>query len=145
MSNCYALGYRAQHDVAAGGRQLAGHEAGIGDFCSMRWTSITPISTSVCPRDSLVQGSTNACPAASRAAADPRARCRRPGWGSRDRTWRDRGQGYLCPGRWCWAAGQAGRSAVMEQQFVGLDVSQAETTVRVVDAAGVALWQGKCA
>jgi transposase len=32
----------------------------------------------------------------------------------------------------------------MEQQFVGLDVSQAETTGCVVDAAGVALWQGKC-
>lgn len=31
-----------------------------------------------------------------------------------------------------------------EQQFVGLDVSQAETAVCVVDAAGVVLWQGKC-
>jgi hypothetical protein len=30
-----------------------------------------------------------------------------------------------------------GRSAVLEQQFVGLDVSQAETAVRVVDASGV--------
>jgi transposase len=33
----------------------------------------------------------------------------------------------------------------MEQQFVGLDVSEAETAVCVVDVAGVALWQGKCA
>ena len=32
-----------------------------------------------------------------------------------------------------------------QQQFVGLDVSQAETAVCVVDAAGAALWQGKCA
>ena len=33
----------------------------------------------------------------------------------------------------------------MEQQFVGLDVSQAETAVCVVDAAGAVLWQGRCA
>jgi transposase len=33
----------------------------------------------------------------------------------------------------------------MEQQFVGLDVSQAETAVCVIDASGVAVWQGKCA
>ena len=33
----------------------------------------------------------------------------------------------------------------MEQQFVGLDVSQADTAVCVVDASGVAVWQGKCA
>jgi hypothetical protein len=33
----------------------------------------------------------------------------------------------------------------VEQQFVGLDVSQAETAVCVVDASGVAVWQGKCA
>jgi len=33
----------------------------------------------------------------------------------------------------------------MEQQFIGLDVSQAETAVCVVDASGVAVWQGKCA
>ena len=32
-----------------------------------------------------------------------------------------------------------------QQQFVGLDVLQAETAVCVVDAAGAALWQGKCA
>jgi transposase len=32
----------------------------------------------------------------------------------------------------------------MEQQFVGLDVSQAETAVCVVDMAGAVLWQGKC-
>jgi transposase len=32
----------------------------------------------------------------------------------------------------------------MEQQFVGLDVSQAETAVCVVDAAGATLWRGKC-
>jgi transposase len=34
---------------------------------------------------------------------------------------------------------------VEQQQFVGLDVSQAETAVCVVDAAGAVLWQGKCA
>lgn len=34
----------------------------------------------------------------------------------------------------------------MEQgHFVGLDVSQAETSVCVVDRAGKVLWQGKCA
>jgi hypothetical protein len=33
----------------------------------------------------------------------------------------------------------------LEQQFVGLDVSHAESTVGVADAAGVALWQSKCA
>lgn len=32
-----------------------------------------------------------------------------------------------------------------QQQFVGLDVSQAETAVCVVDASGAVLWQGKCA
>jgi hypothetical protein len=31
------------------------------------------------------------------------------------------------------------------EQFVGLDVSQAETAVCVVDAAGAVLSQGKCA
>jgi transposase len=36
--------------------------------------------------------------------------------------------------------------AVMEQeQFVGFDVSQAETSVCVVDGAGKVVWQGKCA
>jgi hypothetical protein len=38
---------------------------------------------------------------------------------------------------------RASGSVVMEPQFVGLDVSQVETTVCVVDAAGVALWPGK--
>jgi hypothetical protein len=33
----------------------------------------------------------------------------------------------------------------MEKQFVGLDVSQSETSVCVVDAAGVVTWQGRCA
>ena len=32
-----------------------------------------------------------------------------------------------------------------QQQFVGLDVSQAETAVCVIDAAGATVWQGKCA
>ena len=32
-----------------------------------------------------------------------------------------------------------------QQQFVGLDVSQAETAVCVVDATGAIVWQGKCA
>jgi transposase len=32
-----------------------------------------------------------------------------------------------------------------QQQFVGLDVSQAETAVCVVDDAGKVLWHGKCA
>ncbi|MDQ2763827.1 MAG: transposase, partial [Pseudomonadota bacterium] len=32
-----------------------------------------------------------------------------------------------------------------EQHFVGLDVSQAETSVCVVDGAGTIVWQGKCA
>ena len=32
-----------------------------------------------------------------------------------------------------------------QQQFVGLDVSQAETAVCVLDAAGATVWQGKCA
>jgi transposase len=32
-----------------------------------------------------------------------------------------------------------------QQQFVGLDVSQAETAVCVADDAGKVLWQGKCA
>jgi hypothetical protein len=31
-----------------------------------------------------------------------------------------------------------------QQQFVGLDVSQAETAVCVIDAAGATVWQGKC-
>jgi hypothetical protein len=31
------------------------------------------------------------------------------------------------------------------EQFVGLDVSQAETAICVVDAAGAVQWQGKCA
>ena len=31
------------------------------------------------------------------------------------------------------------------EQFVGLDVSQAETGICVVDAAGAVQWQGKCA
>jgi transposase len=36
--------------------------------------------------------------------------------------------------------------AIMEQEhFVGLDVSQAETSVCVVDRAGKVVWQGKCA
>jgi transposase len=33
----------------------------------------------------------------------------------------------------------------VEQEFVGLDVSQVETAVCVVDASGVVVWQGKCA
>lgn len=33
----------------------------------------------------------------------------------------------------------------MQQQFVGLDVSKAETAVCVVDAAGTVAWQGRCA
>jgi hypothetical protein len=32
-----------------------------------------------------------------------------------------------------------------QEQFVGFDVSQAETSVCVVDGAGKVLWQGKCA
>lgn len=32
-----------------------------------------------------------------------------------------------------------------QEQFVGLDVSQAETSVCVVDEAGRVMWQGKCA
>ena len=32
-----------------------------------------------------------------------------------------------------------------QQQFVGLDVSQAETAVCVIDAAGATVWQGKYA
>jgi len=32
-----------------------------------------------------------------------------------------------------------------QQQFVGFDVSQAETSVCVVDGAGTIVWQGKCA
>ncbi len=32
-----------------------------------------------------------------------------------------------------------------QEQFVGLDVSQAETSVCVVDGAGKVVWQGKCA
>jgi hypothetical protein len=31
-----------------------------------------------------------------------------------------------------------------QEQFVGLDVSQAETSVCVVDGAGKVVWQGKC-
>src|SRR6185312_11148691 len=38
-------------------------------------------------------------------------------------------------------ARQAGRSAAKEQQFVGLDESQAETAVCVVEASGVAVWR----
>jgi transposase len=33
----------------------------------------------------------------------------------------------------------------MKQQFVGFDVSQAETSVCVVDVVGKVIWQGKCA
>jgi hypothetical protein len=36
-----------------------------------------------------------------------------------------------------------GKSVVMQQPFDGLDVSQADTTVCIFDAAGVAFWQGK--
>lgn len=32
-----------------------------------------------------------------------------------------------------------------QEQFVGFDVSQAETSVCVVDGAGKVVWQGKCA
>ena len=32
-----------------------------------------------------------------------------------------------------------------QEQFVGFDVSQAETSVCVVDGFGKVLWQGKCA
>ena len=32
-----------------------------------------------------------------------------------------------------------------QEQFVGFDVSQAETSMCVVDGAGKVLWQGKCA
>ena len=31
-----------------------------------------------------------------------------------------------------------------QEQFIGLDVSQAETSVCVVDGAGKVIWQGKC-
>ena len=31
-----------------------------------------------------------------------------------------------------------------QEQFVGFDVSQAETSVCVVDGAGKVVWQGKC-
>lgn len=31
-----------------------------------------------------------------------------------------------------------------QEQFVGFDVSQAETSVCVVDGVGKAVWQGKC-
>ena len=31
-----------------------------------------------------------------------------------------------------------------QEQFVGFDVSQAETSVCVVDGTGKVLWQGKC-